>query len=274
MKRKIKNLIVLFLAAIWSIFNLVPLFVVILGAFKKSSEIYLGPFVLPKSFEWRNFEVAFLRSNVLTGIMNSFIYSMISIVILLILSLMAGYVLSRYYGRLIKYIFIYVVIGVLVPVQATFIPLVSAVGKLGAQNNSVTMVFIYVTFNLSLSILLMTGYMKNIPCEIDEAAKIDGCGVFATFIRIVAPLSIPAVATVGILSFINIYNDLIFANLFISSSKRQTITQVINGFSTQYTSDMGATFAALTVAILPIIIIYLCFQEKVISGLSSGSLKG
>lgn len=274
MKKKIKKIVLLSIATAWSLLNLIPLFMVIISAFKNSSEIYLGPFVLPSSFYLTNFATAFSRSNVLNGIMNSFIYSILSVIIILVLALMAGYILSRYDGKLVKFIYIFFVIGILVPVQATFIPLVSTVGRLGAHNKVITMVVIYVTFNLSLSILLITGYMKCIPREIDEAARIDGCGVFASFVKIIAPLAMPAASTAGILAFINIYNDLIFANLFISRAERQTVTQVISGFSSQYTSDVGATFAALCIAILPIILIFILFQEKVISGLSSGALKG
>ncbi len=146
--------------------------------------------------------------------------------------------------------------------------------KLGGQNSVLTMIIIYVTFNLPLSILLITGYMKGVSREIDEAARIDGCGAFRTFASIIAPISVPALATAGILAFINVYNDLIFANLFVSNAARQTVTQVINGFSAQYNSDMGATFAALVVAILPMIIVFMCFQEKVIDGLSTGAVKG
>lgn len=262
------------LAALWSLVNLVPLAVVALGAFKNTAEIYLGPFVLPNVWSLRNFDTALLKANVLNGIGNSFLYGLLSVALIVALATMAAFVLSRYSGRLIGGIYIYFVLGVLVPVQATFIPLVSMVARIGGQNSVLTMIVIYVTFNLPLSILLITGYMKGVPRELDEAAKIDGCAVFQTFYRIVAPLSIPSVATAAILGFINVYNDLIFANLFVSSQARQTVTQVINGFSAQYNTDMGATFAALVVAILPMIIVFMCFQEKVINGLSAGAVKG
>ena len=90
----------------------------------------------------------------------------------------------------------------------------------------------------------------------------------------IVPLSLPAISTAGILAFVNIYNDLIFATLFISKPKFQTITQVVNSFSAQYNTDVGATLAAMVVAIIPMIIIFMCFQEKVIAGLSAGSVKG
>lgn len=262
------------LAVLWSISNLIPLIVVIFGSFKNTAGIYLGPFVLPERLDFINYEKALLRANVLNGIGNSFMYAILAVAIIIVLASMAGYVLSRYHGKLINGVYIYFVLGVLVPVQATFIPLVSMVAKLGGHNSVLTMIVIYVTFNLPLSILLITGYMKGISREIDEAARIDGCGVFRTFMNIIAPIAVPSLATAGILAFINIYNDLIFANLFISNTARQTVTQVINGFSAQYNSDMGATFAALVVAILPMIIIFMCFQEKVIAGLSTGAVKG
>jgi raffinose/stachyose/melibiose transport system permease protein len=262
------------LAFFWSLINLIPLFVVTFGSFKNTAGIYLGPFVLPESWNFTNYETALLRANVLNGIGNSFLYAILSVVAIVLLASMAGYVLSRHNGKLVNGVYIYFVLGVLVPVQATFIPLVAMVAKLGGQNNILTMIVIYVTFNLPLSILLITGYMKSVSREIDEAARIDGCGFFRTFSSIIAPISVPALATAGILAFINVYNDLIFANLFISTAARQTVTQVINGFSAQYNSDMGATFAALVVAILPMIIVFMCFQEKVIDGLSTGAVKG
>ncbi|MCL2034612.1 MAG: carbohydrate ABC transporter permease [Oscillospiraceae bacterium] len=261
------------IAVIWSLLNLVPLAMVTMGSFKSTAEIYLGPFALPSRFSWENYDRAILRSNVLRGIFNSFSYAIVSVLIILALSLMTAYVLSRYKSRIIGIVYILFVLGILVPTQATYIPLVSTFGRYGLTNKAFTMIIIYVTFNLPLSIILITGYMKGINKEIDEAARIDGCGPFMTFVWIVAPLAVPAAATAGILSYINIYNDLIFANLFISKTELQTITQVINSFSAQYVTDMGATFAAVMIAILPMIIIYMLFQEKVIAGMSAGALK-
>lgn len=274
MKHKIGSFIKYALATAWSLANLVPLFIVIFGSFKKTNEIYLGPFVPPKVWNWANYDKAILQSGVLRGIFNSFTYGIVSVIVILIVSLMAGFVLSRYRGKLIDAVYICFILGVLVPVQATFIPLVGTVGRLHMQNNPITMIVIYVTFNLPVSILLISGYMKGIAREIDEAAIIDGCGTFRVFTSIVAPLSAPAAATAGILAFINIYNDLIFSMLFVSKNELRTITQVINGFSAQYNSDMGATFAALVVAIMPMILIFMCFQEKVIAGMASGAVKG
>jgi raffinose/stachyose/melibiose transport system permease protein len=274
MNHKIKSIIKYTIAIAWSIINLTPLFVVIFGSFKTTNEIYMGPFVPPKALDWSNYNKAIMQSGVLKGILNSFCYGLVSVIIILVVALMAGHVLARYKGKLINIIYIFFILGVLVPVQATFIPLVETVGKLRMQGNIITMIVIYVTFNLPISILLTTGYMKSIPKEIDEAAIIDGCGSFRIFTTITAPLSVPAAATAGILAFNNIYNDLIFAMLFISNSERRTITQVINGFSTQYSSDMGATFAAVVVAITPMIIVFMCFQEKVIAGMATGAVKG
>lgn len=269
-----KKVIKYTLAILWSLCNLVPLVTVIFGAFKTTAEIYLGPLVLPEKWSMKNFETALLKANVLNGIFNSILYGVLSVFFIILLSTMAGYVITRYKGKVTNTIYLYFVLGVLVPVHATFIPLVSMVSRFGGYNKVLTMVIIYVTFNLPLSILLMTGYMRSIPKDIDEAALIDGCGPFGSFIRVVAPLSVPSIATVGILGFINVYNDLIFANLFVSSPQRQTVTQVINGFSAQYNSDMGATFAALVVAIMPMIIVFVCFQERVINGLAAGAVKG
>lgn len=262
------------LAVLWSLLCIVPLLVVILGSFKTSSEIMLGPFVLPASWDFHNYTTAFSLGNVIGGICNSFFYGIVSVAIILALSSMAAYVLSRYKNKLVNFVYLFFMIGVLVPIHATFIPLFSTVTKMGMYDSRLTMIIIYVTFNLPLSILIMTGYMKGITREIDEAAKIDGCTTFKTFYKIILPLVAPAAATCGIISFINVYNDIIMANLFLSDTSKQTVTQVINAFSGQYNSDMGATFAALVAAILPMILIYMCFQERVINGLASGAVKG
>ena len=270
---KIKQIIKYTLAIVWSLFNIIPLFVVAMGSVKNTAEIFRGPFSLPETPRWENFVTAVIRSNVLRGIFNSFMYAVVSVFIIIILSLMAGYVLSRYKGKIISVLYIIFVIGILVPVQSTFIPLVSTFGRYGLNNRAFTMFIIYVSFNLPLSVILITGYMKRVSKEIDEAALIDGCGPFMAFIRIVAPLSMPAAATAGILSYIGIYNDLVFATLFVWNPELMTITQVINGFSAQYVADMGATFAALIIAIMPMILIYMLLQEKIIAGMSAGALK-
>lgn len=271
---KKKKKILYILAILWACMNIIPLIVVILGSFKNTNEIYMGPFQLPEIWSFKNYDKAILRSGVLKGIFNSFTYAIISVILIMVIALMAGFVLSRFKGKLIEGLNIYFILGILVPVQATFIPLVGTIGKLGMQNNPITMITIYVTFNLPMSILLITGYMRGISKEIDEAATIDGSGTFGIFRKMIVPLSLPAISTAGILAFVNIYNDLIFATLFISKPKFQTITQVVNSFSAQYNTDVGATLAAMVVAIIPMIVIFMCFQEKVIAGLSAGSVKG
>lgn len=271
---KIKKIIIYGFAILWSIITILPLLFTIISSLKSLTEIYSGPFKLPQSPHFDNYYKAFRSGTVFVGIGNSLFLSLSSVFIVLVITSMAAYIISRGKGRAINTLYIYLISGILIPVHCTFIPLVKMVGMFHMQNRYITMIIIYVAFNLPMSIFLITGYMKGISKELDESATIDGCGKFGTFFRIIAPIAMPSIATAGILAFLSIYNDLMFAVLFISKKNMKTVTLALQGFSGQFNTDLPVVFSGIIVAIVPLFIVYMLFQRQIISGIAAGAVKG
>lgn len=138
----------------------------------------------------------------------------------------------------------------------------------------IPLIFLYVAFHMARTILIITGYMRGISSEIEEAAIIDGCNHRQVFYRMIVPLSIPAIVTAGTIAFLYIYNDLLFPLLFISSKQKYSISQGLMSFQGEFSMELGPIFAAIIVSILPMLLVFLLFQRRVISGISAGAVKG
>lgn len=262
------------IAIIWSIGTLIPLIFTIISSFKNTTEIYESPFELPKHIRMNNYTEALFNGNMLRAIGNSFFLAITTVVLVIVIGSMAGYVISRNKGKVYNLIYMYFVCGILIPIHSTFIPLVKIVGSINGTNNYIVMILIYTTFNLPFAVFLISGYMKGISKSLEEAAIIDGCGTFRIFTKVIFPLSKPSIATVAILTFLAVYNDLIFAVLFITKKDLATISLGLSSFYGEHSVELGPIFAAIVVALLPMLIIYLFFQEKIISGISAGAVKG
>lgn len=237
-------------------------------------DIYTSAFKLPEVFQFDNYVKAITSGNILRAIGNSFFLAGTSVVVIIVVASLAAFVIARNSGKIYSLIYIYFICGILIPIHSTFIPLVRMVGSIKGQNNYLVMIAIYVTFNLPIGVFIITGYMKSISRELEEAAIIDGCSIFGIYSRIYLPLAQPAIATVAILTFLAVYNDLIFAVLFITKKDLRTITLALNSFSGEYTLELGPIFAAIVLGILPMFIIYIFLKDRIISGISAGAVKG
>ncbi|WMJ85706.1 carbohydrate ABC transporter permease [Anaerocolumna sp. MB42-C2] len=274
MKLKIGKACSYLLALLWGLITIFPLFITFLSSVKDNQGINLGMFKLPVKWLWSNYSAAFVSANIGKAVLNSVFLGIVSTLIVTIVGMLAAYVLSRKKFRLKSIVYSLFIVGVMVPVHCTIIPISSLATGIGGRNSYWYLTLVYAAFNLSQAIFLFTGYLNDINKELDEAAIIDGCNDIQLLFRVLTPVSIPIISTQAILTFIYGYGELIFAMILISDEKKYTVSRAMLSFSGGYQQQLGPIFACIIVAVLPMIILYILFHEKVQSGMLSGAVKG
>lgn len=262
-------------AAICAVVFIYPLIFTLLSAFKDNNEIYMNSiFSLPVEWRWSNFSLAFVDAKIGMSILNSFIYAIAGTLLTLLLATMASYVLARHPFKGSSFVYIYFIVGLMIPIFSLMIPISRLIGSFNGFNNYLVMIVLYGTFELPLAIFLITGFMKGINKEIDESAVMDGCGPARLLFQILTPLAMPAISTAGILAFFSIYNDLIWNVILVTDKEMFNISMALMAFiGERGASQMGPTFAGIMITIIPTVIVYLLFQERVESGLAAGAVK-
>lgn len=261
-------------AGFWALITLYPLVFTFFSSFKSTDEIFYSPFALPAAWNFDNYSASFGEYDMLIGIGNSLFFALAGVAVLLTAAAMASFVIARYRLFFVKPLFLFFALGIMIPLHSTLIPLVRLINGLGVSNRYSSLIMVYTAFNLPLAIIILSGFMRNLSRELEESALMDGAGATLILFRVAVPLSMPALAAVGILTFQTIYNDLIFALLFINNKKMYTISLTLLRFQGSRDVELGPIFAAIVVAILPMIIVYVLFQERIERGLSAGALKG
>ena len=260
---------------LWTLINLFPVYWMITFSLKNNTEIF-GENVagLPKHWLWQNYVTAMGTGRMDKYFVNSLIVAVATILITLIVALMATYALTRLAWKGRKTMNKFFMLGLTIPIHAAIVPIYVTLSKLHMLNSYWALIIPYAAFSLSMAILVCTGFMTDIPYELDEAACIDGCGVWGTFTRIIVPLMKPAVATVGIYTFLQCWNELMFANIFISDSAHKTLPVGVQALSGQFTTDWGPIGAALVLATLPTLIVYVFLSKKIQESFIAGAVKG
>ncbi len=263
-------------AIIWAVITLYPFIITIFSSLKNNDEIFGSMLKFPSDPIWHNYYIAIYDAKILRTIMNSVFLSVISTIGMLLFGSMIAYVLSRTKHVYNKYVLSIFLAGIVLPIYATLVPLMKMVSKISflRPNSFYTLMFIYIAICLPEAIFIITGYMKGISKELDEAAIIDGCNTPQLFFKILLPISVPALATSAIIAFLSCYNEMVFALLFITEKTMYTVSIGLLYFVGKKTVDMGPMFAAIILATLPMLIFYMFFQERIQSGMVAGSVKG
>ncbi len=275
LKKNITHSLYYSFAFIWAFMTLYPLFIALISSVKENGEIYGNMFRLPRIWHFDFYSRAISGANMLNCIRNSLFITTGTTMILLVLSSMASFVLVQGANfKISKFIYLVFIMGIMIPVHSTLIPLARIMGAISGNNNFFIIMLVYTAFQLPMSVFLITGYMKLIPKELTEAAIIDGCSMKGLLFRIFMPISAPGIATSGIIAFLFIYNELIFSVLFITERAKFTISLGMLYFVGDRNTEMGPIFASIVLAVIPMVIIYLLFQEKIQRGMIAGSVKG
>ena len=269
-----KVLMYIFLG-IWALINLFPIYFMFTFSLKANEEIFGANSVgLPREWLWTNYTRALGTGNMMLYFFNSLLVTTLAIAISLFAAMMATYAITRISWKLNKLTNAFFMLGLTIPIQASIVPVYVVLSKLHWLNKYSTLIVPYSAFALSMSILICTGFMVEIPYALDEAARIDGCSLTGTFFRIILPLMKPAVSTVGVYSYLQCWNEFMFANVFISDSQHRTLPVGIKALSGAYTTDWGPIGAALCIATFPTLIFYLFLSGKIQESFIAGAVKG
>ena len=269
-----KVLMYIFLG-IWALINLFPIYFMFTFSLKSNEEIFGANVIgLPREWLFSNYTRALGTGNMLLYFFNSLLVTTLAIVISLFAAMMATYAITRIRWKLNKLINAFFMLGLTIPIQASIVPVYVVLSRLHWLNKYSTLIVPYSAFALSMSILICTGFMVEIPYALDEAARIDGCSLTGTFFRIILPLMKPAVSTVGVYSYLQCWNEFMFANVFISDSQHRTLPVGIKALSGAYTTDWGPIGAALCIATFPTLIFYVFLSGKIQESFIAGAVKG
>ncbi|MBR6237659.1 MAG: carbohydrate ABC transporter permease [Lachnospiraceae bacterium] len=260
---------------IWALINLFPIYFMFTFSLKSNEEIFGANIIgLPREWRWSNFSSAMNTGNMGRYFVNSIIVTVCAIAISIFAALMATYALTRIKWRLSKLTNSFLMLGLTIPLQASIVPVYVLLSKAHWLNKYSTLIVPYSAFTLSMSILICTGFMVDIPYDLDESARIDGCGLWRTFFSIILPLMKPALSTIGIYAYLQCWNEFMFANVFISDSAHRTLPVGIRALSGAYTTDWGPIGAALVIATFPTLLIYIFLSRKIQESFIAGAVKG
>lgn len=256
------------------IVSVFPILWVIMSAFKTNAQILSNPFALPESIGFDAFAYIFEKYDFVRYFMNSLIICTVSTGVSLIIFSMGGYVIAKYRFPGKNLIFALFTITLLVPAQSKAQPLFSLVMKLNLYDSIWGVTLVYLSMGLAMPMFILKSTFMAIPKSLDEAAALEGAGFFTTFWKINLPLAKSGLATAGILMFLNNWNEYFYASLLTSSDENRTLPLALQFFTESFSYDYTKLFAALTVVVLPGIILYACAQEQVQASVAASGVKG
>lgn len=260
---------------IWLVINLFPIYWMFTFSLKNNEEIFGKNIIgLPKYWLWSNYEKALNSGDMLNYFKNSIIVAFLTIVITTIAALMATYAITRLKWKGSKITNSFFMLGLTIPMHAAIIPIYIQLSNMHLLDSYVALIVPYAAFSLAMAILICTGFMVEIPKDLDEAAYIDGCGVWGIFFRIIVPLMKPALSTIGIYTFLQCWNELMFASIFNTKSTYKTLPSGIQELSGRYTTEWGPIGAALAVATFPTLLVYVFLSRKIQESFIAGAVKG
>lgn len=274
-KKITKETLIYIFLGIWAFINLFPIYWMFTFSLKSNEEIFGANIIgLPKEWLWSNYQKALSVGNIFRCFINSTIVAIATIIIVMIVALMATFAITRFVWKGRKVMNDFFMLGLTIPIHASIVPIYVTLSKLGLLSTYTALIIPYSAFSLAMAILVCTGFMQGIPMELDEAACIDGCGIWRIFFTIIVPLMKPAVATVSIYTFLQCWNELMFANIFISDKAHKTLPVGVQALSGQYLTDWGPIGAAMVLATFPMLLFYIFLSRKIQDSFIAGAVKG
>lgn len=285
MKRKklsVSNGFIYLFLSFWALTTIYPIIWVVQNSFKNKSVILQDSFSLPvgELFTMANYRTAFDRLNIFGAYRNSMVISCTVAAVVILLAGLASFALVRYDFKGKKFLNSMVIAGMMFPVFSTIIPVFQLMASWRIVNTSslwlslLCVILPQIAGNMSFAIVVLTGYIKGLPLELEEAAYLEGCNAFQTFFKIVVPITKPSFATVAIFSFLWSYNDLFTQMFFLRLPEHRAITRLLNELTAQEGTNYGLMAAAVALVVVPVVIVYIFLQKYIIKGMTAGAIKG
>ncbi|MEK3751464.1 carbohydrate ABC transporter permease [Paenibacillus sp. FSL E2-8871] len=256
-----------------SCFYFYPIVWLILSSFRENNKIFSTPFALPETINLQNWSKAWNIGNMSTYAKNSIIVTILTVIGILLFASLAAFAFSKLRFRGSSLLMLMFVFGLFMPLQSFFIAQSYIFEQLNLKDSYWALIIPYIGTGLPLAVILLKAYLDSVPRELMEAARMDGCGDWLLYRKIIFPLLIPSMATVGIFSALNSWNELLLAMLYIQNDALKTIPVGLLAFSSRYMTDYKLLFSALAIITLPMIIVYIFFHRYIVAGLTEGALK-
>ncbi|UCI28465.1 carbohydrate ABC transporter permease [Mesorhizobium sp. B2-8-5] len=269
----IRNGAIQLLLAVNAVIMIYPLFVMVASSFKTNAEIFSSPLSLPTHFSTANLEKVWTETNFVRYLANSVGITAASVALILLFSTLAGYAIARYRFRLSSLVLMFFLSGMTVPLKLAIIPLFIQLDTLGLVDSYLGLVLVYVAMGIPSAVFIMTGFLRTLPRELEESARMDGASELRIMWSIMLPLARPAMVIVAIQNAVPIWNDFFFPLVLITSDNLKTLPQGLTVFVGEFTTDWGVLFTGLTLAALPITLLYIVLSKQFISGITQGAVK-
>ncbi|MEC8261273.1 MAG: carbohydrate ABC transporter permease [SAR324 cluster bacterium] len=260
----------------WAVTVIFPMIWMIYSSFKTDQELFFSPWAAPVELQWDNFARAWTKAHVGDYLLNTLIVVVPALLLTLIISAMAAYVLARFefVGR--RFLFYMFLSGMLFPVFLALVQLFNLVNQLKMLNTFHGLILVYIAYSLPFTIFFLTGFFKTLPTEIEESAIMDGANPYQVFFKVMLPMASPGLISMGIFNFLGMWNQYVLPLVLISDESKYMLSQGLAFmlFKQFYENDWSALFAALTIIMVPTLIVYITFQKQIQDGITTGALKG
>ena len=277
MKRKkatISGVVKYVLLSVYAMVTVFPLFWTFTNSFRTNNQIFSTTVLLPESFTYLVNYTNILKENILGAYWNSFSLTVTTLVIMLLCVIPAAFLMSQYRFHLSKALQNLFVVGIIIPRLAILITTFQNFNTFGFLNHKYPITLCYAACEIPMAVFLMVGFMQSLPGEIAESAIIDGCSSFQVLTKIIIPMSQNGIVTVIILSFVSIWNEYAYAMVLLSNKKFHTLPMLLASAKGEFFVDYGLQCAAVMVAVVPIIVVYIFLQRKIVDGMVAGAVKG
>jgi len=269
----IKRVIIYVIACLYAIVCIFPILMMLLSSLKPNIEIFKNPLGLSSKLSFVSYEKLFVNLNYASYIKNSVFTSVSAVALVVICAVLVSYYIARFNFKWNGVMFFYFLIGMMLPLKLGLVPLFMLMKDLNLINNLGSVIFVLVAAGLPFAVLLLTGFFRTLPKELEEAARIDGASNAKLLVKVIVPLMKPAISTVAIINFIGAWNDFFFPLIFIHDTAKKTIPIGMLQLFSEFTTDWSVLFAGLTLSSLPMIIIFFFASKQFMDGLTAGAVK-
>lgn len=271
-KNTVLRSVISLLLLLFTSITLILLVITVMNSFKSSSELASNTFGIPKSITFDNYVAVITEDHFFRYLVNSLVITLISIFLLLLLSAMVAYGISRYEFKRKEVVSTYFLVGMMFPVQLCVMPLFVILRNLQLLNTITGVILLYVA-GMSFPVFTLTKFFRNIPASIEESARLDGASEFRIFFSIILPICKPVLATLGLINGIRIWNDFYVPMVFLSDSSKRTLMLSVYKYMSDFIRNWDLTFAAVVLTLIPILVLYFAFSSQIVDGVTDGTVK-
>ena len=274
-KKKFTKPILWVILIIVAVIQIFPLIWLLDFSLASSSEMFTnGLLIIPKKIQWGNYVKAFVDGNFLWYLKNSVLINGLAVLLVIVVSIMSAFACRRMRWKLSTFVKTLLLMGLMIPIHATLLPNYKIYSQLGLTDTIWALLIPYVAFSLPQGLFLMTSFMESIPVELEEAAVMDGCGIYRIIFQIITPMLKSSIATVAIMTFLNNWNEFMMASTYLSSDKWKTLPFSVLEFTGEYSSNYAVQFAVMALTAAPAVIVYIILNKHITKGVAMGAVKG